>query len=259
MEYVDILTAMRARWEVMEKDKGKKKVLSDIWKSMTMKSSSTMNAYVQVATQQPSVWARILECLQLVDPKKGKPVFSSNYQLHQLGVLKHLEDREAILDLFLKRFKENNPLSIPRWHNEIKNLSARRAIEDYIEGVVNAEAETLKGTKPVFDDIKDVINRLDNEFVETWVPRVKALKNHIPDDLRRSVAEIIRASNKAEMYMVTTPFSLYTSLAIDYWQRRQVQGGATCRWVGSDAYQRRLPPIRASYRPFFFRYGTEID
>ncbi len=206
MEYVDILTAMRARWEAMAADEtaGKKKVLANMWTTMTMKTYSTMAAYVQVATQSPPVWQRILECVQLVDPKRGKPVFASNYQLQQLGVLKTEEDRVAILDRFLQAYKSSTPLTIPAWHHEIKNLAARRAIEDYIEGVVNVESASLAGLETDFEDISKTLPRLDSAFVETWVPRVKAGKFVIPEDLRRKVAEEIHAVNRSENFQVLT-------------------------------------------------------
>lgn len=107
MDYGSILKAMRTKYMQMRGDgngdrDGTKAALAAQWAAMTTKSVSTMWQYVIIATQREEVWTKVRDCLNLVDPKKKKSLFTSNWQFSNISTLTYVEDRVHILSEFIR-------------------------------------------------------------------------------------------------------------------------------------------------------------
>jgi len=140
--------------------------------------------YVIIATQREEVWTKVRDCLNLVDPKKKKSLFTSNWQFSNISTLTYVEDRVHMLSEFIRRAREGSPWSIKQWHAATQTLAARRKIEDYIKQTIQDISPRCKGRYMTIAEVFELYPSLTAELIVSLTPRVIGYKMQLPEDVR---------------------------------------------------------------------------
>jgi hypothetical protein len=212
MDYASILKAMRTKYIQMRGDgnsdrDGTKTALANQWAAMTTKSMSTMWHYVIIATQKDEVWEKVKECLHLVDPKKKKCLFTSNWQFSNLSTLTYVEDRVHMLNEFIKRANEGKHWTIKQWHAATQTLGARRKIEDYIKQTLKDISPRCEGRELSMVEVFDMYPSITAELIHSLTPRVIGYKMQVPEDVRIMLKSCVEKDDSAAAE-VGCPFAL---------------------------------------------------